>query len=142
MFGIMAFQLFGIRSSVTHTVFHPTNSSQPNPSLAHQHIRAHGVVVHTYPYETDDLYIPVRLVSFGARNRRVGGMLPSAFPNWATFYKPVGLSANNSCNLVCSSLGFMTWLAAVSDSLIASNRPSINKDTTGNYHVGFDYVGV
>ena len=29
---------------------------------------------------------------------------------------------------------------AVSDSLIASNRPSINKDPTGNYHVGFECV--
>ena len=36
----------------------------------------------------------------------------------------------------------MTWLEPVSGSLIASNRPSINKDTTGDYNVGFDYVGV
>ena len=32
----------------------------------------------------------------------------------------------------------MTWLEPVSDSLIASNRPSINKDPTGNYHVGLN----
>jgi len=36
----------------------------------------------------------------------------------------------------------MTWPESVSDSLIASNRPSINKDPTGNYHVGFECVTV
>ena len=36
----------------------------------------------------------------------------------------------------------MTWLEAVCDFLIASNQPSINKDPTGNYHVGFECVTV
>ena len=121
---------------------HPANYPQPNPSLCHQHIPAPPPLSLASPHETDDLYIPVRLVSFGVKNRRVGGYCLRPFLTGPLFKSPSACQSDNSYNLACSSRGFTTWLEPVSDSLIASNRPSINKDTTGNYHVGFDYVGV
>jgi hypothetical protein len=97
---------------------HPNNSPPTNPSLTHQHLPVGGGVALALPI-TNRLY-PHRL-SFhrGWKQLRRGYYLRFSLTG-PLFKTPSVYRPDNSCNLACSSL-FITWLEAVSDSLIASN---------------------
>ena len=105
------------------TVPDPANYPDPNPSCLHQHIPAPPPLSLASPHETDDLYTPVRLVSFGAGNRRVGGyclrpFLTGPLLKTRRFLCPITASRNNYW-LICR-----VTLAAVTENPSAIQAPS------------------